>query len=501
MLRCCRWYLVVGLGLGVAATGLIFFLAWRDIFDTLVNEEKALVPGTVFYKEWRRPTVRPLWSVYMFNWTNAPAYLSDPRASTATFEEVGPYTYEELSEMVDVKVFHGNGTIGYRRRIAFRRWPSTQATMAATPEPNITTVNFAAVGAAFAVRHLDYGAQRELSFLLHNLRQHLTVAGPADQLLFTGYHPDPLLARWRELFCRPPNASDAVLCQPERLAYFRTLNSTRKSSPLYYYLNVGIRDRRSYGEVNLEPCARGADDCAGSKAPSVGGFTGDLFPSRIDRTKPLALVLVDLCQRLSLVYDRETVVAGIVGYRFVSASGPGPSQPTWPPRNNGSGPFHYGMVNSYECTGLPLFGDPVRSDSTANRSAEIVLVLEPITGTVLKSSISVQFQTVLRPNAHIALFQDLPVVNVPLFRFTRHYQLPEGSTHRLKRLLHLLEVGHQAAISGCCLGVLLVALAVIYSLCKGRCNRQKQKPQAIPKSSSDYTIIGTQLSNNGTGGC
>ncbi|XP_052861299.1 protein croquemort-like [Anopheles cruzii] len=476
MLRCCRWYLVVGFGLGVAATGLIFFLAWRDIFDTLVSEEKALVPGTAFYKEWRRPTVRPVWCVYMFNWTNAPAYLSDPRASTATFQEVGPFTYEELSEMVDVKVFHGNGTVGYRRRTAFRRRQATTA--AAATEPNITTVNFAAVGAAFAIRHLDYGAQRELSFLLHNLRQHVTVARPVDQLLFTGYQPDPLLARWRELFCRPPNVN-AVLCQPERLAYFRTLNSTRKASPLYYYLNVGLRDRQSYGEVSLE-------------APDAGGFTGDLFPSRIDRTKPLALALIDFCQRLSLEYDGETVIGGIVGYRFVS-TGPDSGQPTW--RHNGSEASSYGMVNSYECTGLPLFG------VAANRSASEI-VLEPITGTVLKSSISQQFGTVLRPNVHIALFQDVPEVNVPLFRFTRYYQLPEASTRRLKRLLHLLEVGHQAAISGCCLGVLLVALAVIYTLCKGRCKQpQKQQSQAIRKSNSDYTIIGTQLSNTATGGC
>lgn len=38
---CCRWYLVVGLGLGKVGTGLIFLFAWRDIFDILVTEVSA----------------------------------------------------------------------------------------------------------------------------------------------------------------------------------------------------------------------------------------------------------------------------------------------------------------------------------------------------------------------------------------------------------------------------------------------------------------------------
>lgn len=57
------------------------------------SKEKSLLPGSTLYKEWRRPTERPSWQFYVYNWSNAQAIL-EHQASSASFQEIGPFQYE-----------------------------------------------------------------------------------------------------------------------------------------------------------------------------------------------------------------------------------------------------------------------------------------------------------------------------------------------------------------------------------------------------------------------
>uniref|UniRef100_A0A182XYD8 Uncharacterized protein n=1 Tax=Anopheles stephensi TaxID=30069 RepID=A0A182XYD8_ANOST len=484
MASCCRWYLVVGLGLGTAATGLIFLLAWRDIFDILVAEEKSLLPGSALYKEWRRPTIRPRWEFYAYNWSNAEAFLSVPqKVSSASFEELGPYTYDEYTEVVDVKFHQANGTLSYRKRTFFRQSDVTVPV-------EITSVNFVALLASHLARTMHYSVQRELSLLLHSYGQGVTVSRPVGQLLFTGQR-EPMLEQMRKLLCTGKNVS--VPCPDERLAYFRTFNVSRRPSEMYS-MDVGVQDRASYGIVrSWGSLASPAGHAQFQPCDGFADLTGDLFPSRIDRLKPITIVLPELCRRLTLEFDREQLVDGIVGYRYtVRMVRPFNGEMTEPTGMNSCPDVsirlgRYGILNSNECNGLPVFEADPNSDQPADDKRQLYFILEPTTGTVLESYIGLTYHTVLRPNEHIALFQNVPELRIPLFRFVRHIQLSEMKSAKLKQLLHLLDVGHQVALGGCISGLTIVLLTVLYACWWSR------KPSK--NRNDEYSIIGMQLSN------
>ncbi|XP_050069323.1 protein peste-like [Anopheles maculipalpis] len=481
MAVCCRWYLVVGLGLGTAATGLIFLLAWRDIFDILVAEEKSLLPGSALYKEWRRPTMRPRWQFYAYNWSNAEACLSVPQqAATASFQELGPYTYDEYTEVVDVKFHQANGTLSYRKRTFFRQSDATKT-------DDITSVNFVALLVSHLARNMDYSVQRELSYLLYNFRQTVTVSRPVAQLLFTGQR-EPVLEQLGKLICTGKNLS--IPCPDERLAYFRTFNVSRRPSELYS-MDVGLQEHSRYGIVrsqgsvasrtvhdNFRPCDGFAD------------LTGDLFPSRLDRHKPITIVLPELCRRLTLEFDREQLFHGIVGYRYkVRLVRPFNGEMTRlgscsdaSIRLDG-----YGILNSNECNGLPVYESA--HDQSADDGSQLYYTLEPTTGTVLESYIGLTYHTVLSPNEHIALFQHVPELRIPLFRFERYYRSSEVKLAKLTQLLHLLDIGHQAALAGCVAGIAIVAITALYACWWSR--------EPSKNRNDDYSIIGMQLSNAG----
>uniref|UniRef100_A0A182PM51 Scavenger receptor class B n=1 Tax=Anopheles epiroticus TaxID=199890 RepID=A0A182PM51_9DIPT len=496
-MRCCRWYLGVGLGLGTAATGFIFLFAWRDIFDILVSEEKSLLPGTALYKEWRRPPMRPTWQMYVYNWSNAQAFLEHaPEVNAPNFEEFGPYEYDEITEVVDVKFHQANDTLSYRKRTFFRRSALQTARNSESKPEEITTVNFVALLASHLGRRMDYSVQRELSFMMHNFHQNLTVTRPVGQLLLAGYR-EPMMDPMRKLVCT--NKSHSTACQDERLAYFRTFNVSRRASELYS-LNVGSKDPAKYGTVRSwsRTAARSGPEESHS-CDGLDDLTGEFFPSRIERGAAIRLVLPELCRRLTLEFDREQSVEGIVGYRYqvrpvrpFSAELADPGMERCPHASIRLG--RYGILNSNECHGLPLYESDLANASASDQHSTATLsggglyyVLEPVTGSVLESNLALAYHTFLRPNEHIALLQSVPLVRVPLFRFTRFHRLSDAKAAKLRQLLHLLDVGHQLALAGCVVGAAIVILSALYACWEAR------KPRKA--HNDEYRIIGTQLSN------
>uniref|UniRef100_A0A2M4AVG8 Putative plasma membrane glycoprotein cd36 n=1 Tax=Anopheles triannulatus TaxID=58253 RepID=A0A2M4AVG8_9DIPT len=497
MLRCCcRWYLVVGFGLAVAATGLIFLLGWRDIFNTLVMEEKSLAPGSPFYKEWRRPVVRPVWRIQLYNWTNAAQFLGDAAHTEPHFQPVGPFVYQEHTEPVDVKVHAATGTIAYRRRTIFRSTADTIETANRGTE-NVSTVNLALLAVASVARTLSHATQRELSFLLHSLDQTLTVSRPVRELLFTGYR-EPLGAQVRTLVCGGEVAPGwcPSIATTDRIALFRTFNLTRRPADQQYQLNTGLHDPRAYGLVSGSGPIRNVDceSDAGDSDGRFSGYSGELFPARsLDRRQPeLVLVLPDLCARVRLRYDGESEVAGIVGarYRADDGSASTAADACGEPNHRTDDTTVGGMLNTYRCAGLPLYSAPPYNGT--------FLVVEPVTGIVLESSIAMRYEAVLEPSSRLALLQDVPTVRVPVVEFHRGYRLHSLQAARLRHLLRLLDAGHRAALAGIGLGLLIAASAVAYALVSHH-RRQRHRHgggpavHKPPPASSEYRVVGTHL--------
>lgn len=71
-----------------------------------------LVNGTQAKVWWEKTPIYPLLKVHVFNYTNIPEFIAgkDPRLKV---EDLGPLTYKEITEKVDLQ-HHEDNTITYR---------------------------------------------------------------------------------------------------------------------------------------------------------------------------------------------------------------------------------------------------------------------------------------------------------------------------------------------------------------------------------------------------
>ncbi|XP_075218703.1 scavenger receptor class B member 1-like [Lycorma delicatula] len=86
-------------------------LIWTP-FEILMNERLKMVRGLPAYDWWLNPPDEVLLRVYVFNITNAEAFL-DGSEKKLRLDEIGPYIFREKLEHSDVR-FHDNGTMTYR---------------------------------------------------------------------------------------------------------------------------------------------------------------------------------------------------------------------------------------------------------------------------------------------------------------------------------------------------------------------------------------------------
>ncbi|XP_069685569.1 scavenger receptor class B member 1 [Periplaneta americana] len=100
---------VIVFGLFTLAMGIILSsIPWLDYF---ILKNLRLMNGSISYHYWQRPGVIRLTKVYIFNVTNADAFLNN--GEKPRLAEIGPFVYREDMEKVNIK-FHENGTVTFQ---------------------------------------------------------------------------------------------------------------------------------------------------------------------------------------------------------------------------------------------------------------------------------------------------------------------------------------------------------------------------------------------------
>ncbi|GLV45391.1 uncharacterized protein CBL_05494 [Carabus blaptoides fortunei] len=113
-----RIFLIAFFGiLLVCASYLIYFL---DPLQKIISKMMLLSDGSVSYEIWKKPPYTIYITVYVFNVTNADAFISGEEK--LQFEEIGPYVFQEMLENTEA-VFNDNGTLSFvpRRELKFIR--------------------------------------------------------------------------------------------------------------------------------------------------------------------------------------------------------------------------------------------------------------------------------------------------------------------------------------------------------------------------------------------
>ncbi|KAK6633668.1 hypothetical protein RUM44_004275 [Polyplax serrata] len=92
-----------------------------DIFTQLIHQNLIISNNSMRYEAWKAPPVHAFLRIYIFNYTNVMEFEKGID-SKLKIQELGPYTYTEKWERVDVK-FNENGTATYRDRKIYRFSP------------------------------------------------------------------------------------------------------------------------------------------------------------------------------------------------------------------------------------------------------------------------------------------------------------------------------------------------------------------------------------------
>ncbi|GBP57041.1 Lysosome membrane protein 2 [Eumeta japonica] len=95
--------------LGFFALGAGCFILIAHPYDILFKLKVVLADGGEIFEMWRKPEVDLYTRVFLFNVTNADAYMAGDE-DTLKFQEVGPYVCKEILEHTDV-VFNPNKTL------------------------------------------------------------------------------------------------------------------------------------------------------------------------------------------------------------------------------------------------------------------------------------------------------------------------------------------------------------------------------------------------------
>ncbi|XP_065076494.1 protein peste-like [Ochlerotatus camptorhynchus] len=456
-MRIDRFCCAATVGASLAVVGAIFALFWGDILDAIIVKEKLLTPTSRTFKLWRRPPVPIQWSITLFNWTNAKAYLAN-EATRPSFTEIGPFLYSENLEKVDARFNTKNATISYRRRSYFTPDELLDDNLL---DQSVTNVNVVALAAANRGYSRGNAYERTISFALYSFKQRVVVTKRASELLFDGY-PEPFIKKAKEVF---QSSSDGEL--EDRFSWFRSINGSKKFHG-YFNMDSGKEDSSRYGLVHTWNYRDRVNSSRG-ECGKYDGFTEELFPTKIRKDHRLRLFLMELCRVVSFGFEREEVIHGVMGYRFV-----GEARSVDDQCSDDKEHLPSGVINITECKlGAPHYAsfphffladgyyrggiDGMNKDEERHQS---FFTIEPKTGTVLKSSLRLQINALLQQYSGVALYQDAPQSYLPILWFARSFHLPEEEVLKLKGLLDVSQLGYVGAFAVAGLGLLIVLLAI-----------------------------------------
>lgn len=134
-----RWLLAAAIFfVCIAIITFIMALIFDCLFTKLMLKQLTILPDSLVYKSWQKPSVPVFFSFYVFNLTNPSAVLS---GSKPVFQEVGPFVYREARDRIHV-VFSNETppeTVSFKQRVLHHYIP--EHSVADPSTVYITTVN------------------------------------------------------------------------------------------------------------------------------------------------------------------------------------------------------------------------------------------------------------------------------------------------------------------------------------------------------------------------
>lgn len=444
--------------------GILVSMYFSQIIDSFIQKELELKPKSDIYEKWRKPPVTPIMNVYFFNLTNPREFLQGAKPK---LREVGPYTYKETWEKVNL-AFHPNNTVSYEPTKKFR---FSRELSAGDESDIIFTLNIPLMS---AVNQLKWGgkfSRLALSSMLNVLNQETFGAHTVNEMLW-GYN-DTLFKLAKDIM--PP---EHVL--PHDM--FGLLAGKNETSDGTFTVFTGKDDITRYATIDNWNGMSKLPHWKTDECNAIHGTDGTAFPPDLTPNTTLHIYNPDLCRSIPLVFQKTVQRQGIDGYRFGPPTDLFDSVEAKPENDcfctTGPPCSQQGLFNMSACKfGAPLsvswphflHGDPKLLEDVEGLSPnrdlhEFYIDLQPKLAVALGAKARLQINLQLSTVEDIKQVAGIREMVLPIFWFESGVDsLPEDLLVTLKMVAELPETA-RAAISSSLFGlggILLLAVALL----------------------------------------
>lgn len=297
--------LLVAIGLGFALTGLLCYLFLPFLIEYNVKQKLVLSPNSMTFDGWHKVSIPIYTKFYIFNVTNPEQVLD---LQKPILEELGPYTFRESREKVDIIWNNNNGTVSYKQ---IRRWNFISEKTNGSLEDSVVHLNVPMISAGNEIRRKYSG--EDLTFFygfVNSINEEtnstLFNRHTVRELLFEGYE-EIILEAAKQLFPKTPYT---------KFGWFYGKNNT--SSDGTYSIFTGENGINRLGLMNSWNNEFINNKWFGKECQTIDDSSGGDFqpPYRNPKPKSIKIFIGDICRSLSLDFAHEVNYKGIKCDRY-----------------------------------------------------------------------------------------------------------------------------------------------------------------------------------------
>ncbi|XP_029507766.2 lysosome membrane protein 2c [Oncorhynchus nerka] len=278
----------------IAGIVLVLSQVFQNILNAKIKKENVLRNGTHAFDVWENPPPPVYMQFYFFNVTNPAEVLKGERPAVL---EVGPYTYREFRPMERVN-FLENGT---KVSAVNTKTYVFQSDMSKGPESDlIRTVNIPAMTVMEKFKDTSVIANI-ISSYMKSVNEGLFTTHTVGELLW-GYE-DGLL---KALKVVDPTLDDVF-------GLFYKQNATDDGE---YVFLTGQQSYKDFAVIDQWKGRSSLTWWTTDECNMINGTNGASFHPIVTKNETLYMFSSDLCRSIYAIYEEESSVMGVPGYRF-----------------------------------------------------------------------------------------------------------------------------------------------------------------------------------------
>uniref|UniRef100_T1IJJ6 Scavenger receptor class B member 1 n=1 Tax=Strigamia maritima TaxID=126957 RepID=T1IJJ6_STRMM len=283
--------------------GIILHFLVPSILHKKIMEALVLVnmSDSEVFSAWVEHPVPIYMKFYLFNVTNPQDILIN--SSKPTLQEMGPYTFREYRQKVDIQFSDDGETVSYKLHKRFDYLPNQSN---GSLMDNVTVLNVPFMAMAMETEgKLNLAEMMILPQIIKIYKATPFVTKTVDELLFKGYKDN--------LIMYLESQSGKKILPNGTFGFFYERNDTYDD----YSVSTGKKDLKSYLEIHKWNNKSSLGWWNSKYCNMINGTDGAGFSPFLKQNKKIYMFIDELCRSIYLDYEKIHYKSGIKIHRYV----------------------------------------------------------------------------------------------------------------------------------------------------------------------------------------